>query len=172
MPSGADETLDRGQSPSKNAERLALVKAQDIAARVTKSIVIGADTIVVLGRHVLGKPRNKKDAERMLRLLSGKTHVVYTGLALVDASSGRSACAVEKTFVTFRKLEREEIRAYAASGSPMDKAGAYGIQDDYGAVFVKRVEGCFYNVVGFPLARFHSLVEEFGGRHNKKTRKR
>jgi septum formation protein len=141
MPSRADETLNRHQSPSENAERLAVIKARDIAGRLKRGIVIGADTIVVLDRHVLGKPRNAKDAVRMLHLLSGRTHIVYTGFALVDASTGQTLSAVEKTFVTFHTLDAKEIQSYVASGSPMDKAGAYGIQDDYGAVFVKSVRG-------------------------------
>lgn len=94
----------------------------------------------------------------MLQLLSGQSHIVYTGVALVDAETKQNVSAVEKTKVCFRKLDPNEIKDYVASGSPMDKAGAYGIQDDYGAVFVERIEGCYYNVVGFPLARFYTLL--------------
>jgi septum formation protein len=95
----------------------------------------------------------------MLRTLSGKRHTVYTGFALVDVETGRRIVDIEKTNVWFRRLTREEIKEYVASGSPMDKAGAYGIQDDYGAVFVERIEGCFYNVVGFPLTKFYEALQ-------------
>jgi septum formation protein len=159
IPSGVDETFKKNVPPDENARRVALRKARDVAGRLKQGMVIGADTIVVLNRHVLGKPVSAGDAKRMLRLLSGKKHCVYTGIALVDVRSKQEWSTVERTFVKFRKLSDEEIDGYVASGSPMDKAGAYGIQDDYGAVFVERVEGCFYNVVGFPLARFSLLLE-------------
>ena len=171
IPSGADETFQKGISPAQNARRIALRKARDVAGRLKKGIVIGADTIVVLNQHILGKPVSLKDAKRMLRLLSGKKHCVYTGIALVDVRSRQEWSAVERTFVKFRKLSSEEIDRYAASGSPMDKAGAYGIQDDYGAVFVEEVNGCFNNVVGFPLSRFSLLLESalFSLRTKKKS---
>ncbi|MFZ1978472.1 MAG: Maf family protein [Bacteroidota bacterium] len=159
IPSGADETFQKEISPARNARNVALRKARDVAGRLKKGIVIGADTIVVLNRNILGKPVSSEDAKRMLRLLSGGKHCVYTGIALVDVRSKREWSAVERTFVKFRKLSSDEIDRYVASGSPMDKAGAYGIQDDYGAVFVEEVHGCFYNVVGFPLARFSLLLE-------------
>lgn len=97
----------------------------------------------------------------MLRKLSGRTHTVLTGVAIVDAHSGRRRTFVERTRVTFRVLTDMEIKLYVASGSPMDKAGAYGIQDDHGAVFVEKMSGCFYTVVGFPLARFHVELQKF-----------
>lgn len=160
-PSRVEEKFDPRLSPRLNARRIALEKAMDVARLHRKGIVVGADTIVVLGRKVLGKPKSVSEAKRMLRLLSGRTHIVYTGLALVDAELGKNAVAVEKTAVTFRKLEKKEIVRYVASGAPMDKAGAYGIQDDYGAVFVEKINGCFYNVMGFPLARFFSMLRKF-----------
>jgi septum formation protein len=159
--SGVAEIISARQSPGENAQRMALEKAADVAARVGKGIVIGADTIVVLDHHVLGKPGSKEDAKRMLNLLSGREHSVFTGFALVDVESNKHVVGVEETKVRFRKLEEHEITAYVNSGSPMDKAGSYGIQDDFGAVFVERVNGCFYNVVGFPLARFYSTLERF-----------
>jgi septum formation protein len=93
--------------------------------------------------------------------LSGREHVVITAFALVDCRTGRSVVDVERTKVRFRQIGLNEIKSYVASGSPMDKAGAYGIQDDYGAVFVERVNGCFYNVVGLPLAKFHATLKAF-----------
>jgi septum formation protein len=160
-PSSVPEDVLDHESPEQNVKRIALAKALKVARRVKRGIVVGADTIVVLGNEILGKPRSAGEAKRMLRKLSGRQHVVYTGFALVDASTGRKIVDVERTKVKFRKLNAVEIDEYVASGSPMDKAGAYGIQDDYGAVFVERVEGCFYNVVGFPLTRFYLDLRRF-----------
>lgn len=161
IPSRAAEVFSSRQSPGENAQRIALEKAIDVAARLQRGIVIGADTIVVLDHHVLGKPKSKDDAKRMLRLLSGREHSVFTGFALRDVETGKHISGVEETKVRFRKLTEKEIADYVNSGSPMDKAGSYGIQDDFGAVFIERVNGCFYNVVGFPLARFYSTLQRF-----------
>lgn len=161
VPSRAPERLRRNESASENAERLALTKAREVARRFRSGVIIGADTIVVVGRKILGKPKNGADARRMLGVLSGRVHSVYTGLALVDAGTGRCVSEVVRTRVKFRKLSPQEIDGYVRSGSPMDKAGAYGIQDDYGAVFVEKVDGCFYNVMGFPLSRFYEVLQQF-----------
>jgi septum formation protein len=160
-PSAVREDLWAHETPEHNAKRIALSKAVEVSRSVKRGIVIGADTIVVLGKEILGKPRNPSEARTMLRRLSGRMHTVYTAFALIDAETRRRVVRIEKTKVWFRELSHEEIKEYFKSGSPMDKAGAYGIQDDYGAVFVKRVEGCFYNVVGFPLARFYRTLSEF-----------
>ncbi len=169
MPCDIPEAFDPSRSPEENAASLALQKAQCVAGNVADGVILGADTIVILGGEMLGKPENPLDAVRMLSLLSGKTHTVVTGFALVERPSGRHVTGTESTEVTFRRLPREEIEQYVAGGSPLDKAGAYGIQDDYGAVFVTRIEGCFYNVVGLPLSKFHTALREFqaGGPHRK-----
>ena len=161
IPSHVAEVISSHHGPAENAQRIALEKTTDVAARLRRGIVIGADTIVVLDHHVLGKPKSKDDAKRMLRLLSGREHSVFTGFALRDVETGKHTVGVEETKVRFRKLTGKEIDDYINSGSPMDKAGSYGIQDDFGAVFVERVNGCFYNVVGFPLARFYSTLQQF-----------
>jgi septum formation protein len=161
IPSHVSEVFSPNQSPGDNAKRIAIDKASEVTARLKKGIVIGADTIVVLDHHVLGKPTSKDDAKRMLKLLSGREHSVYTGFALIDVESKKHVEGVEETKVRFRKLDEKEIVSYIDSGSPMDKAGSYGIQDDFGAVFVEKVNGCFYNVVGFPLARFYSTLQQF-----------
>lgn len=158
-PSAVPENLLDHETPGHNAKRIALSKAMKIAQTCKRGIVIGADTIVVLRGTILGKPRSQSEAKRMLRTLSGRMHTVYTGFALVDVETHNRIVDIEKTKVWFRKLSGEEIDEYVASGSPMDKAGAYGIQDDYGAVFVERVDGCFYNVVGFPLTRFYKALQ-------------
>ena len=161
LESNIDERFDSKKSPGQNVRSLALQKALTVAAFQENAIVLGADTVVILNKRILGKPRNKKEAIAMLTSLSGRTHKVYTGIALVDSSSGASLSAVEVTEVTFRKLSMKEISAYVRTGSPMDKAGAYGIQDDYGAVFVEKIDGCFYNVVGLPLTRFYLTMQKF-----------
>jgi septum formation protein len=161
IPSQVSEVFSPNQSAGDNAKRIAIDKASEVASRLRKGIVIGADTIVVLDHHVLGKPISKEDAKRMLKLLSGREHSVYTGFSLIDVKTKNHVEGVEETKVRFRKLDEKEIVSYIDSGSPMDKAGSYGIQDDYGAVFVEKVNGCFYNVVGFPLARFYSTLQRF-----------
>jgi septum formation protein len=160
-PSRIRERFNHADSAAKNVTRIAFEKASDVARHYKRGIIIGADTVVVLNGTLFAKPSSPAQARRMLRKLSGKEHAVYTGFALVDAASGASSVDYEKTLVRFRKLGSEEISRYVASGSPMDKAGAYGIQDDFGAVFVEKVNGCFYNVVGFPLPKFWVVYRKF-----------
>ena len=119
---------------------------------------------MVIDGKMLGKPSDREDAVRMLGMLSGRTHQVITAFAIMDRPSGQVRVESESTLVTFRTMSREEIGSYVDGGSPMDKAGAYGIQDDYGAVFVTRIEGCFYNVIGLPLSKFHSTLMELQSR--------
>jgi septum formation protein len=159
--SNVDEIIDEKKTPAENVKLLSLQKALSVASCTASGIVIGSDTIVVLGKEILGKPETRKEAASMLHKLSGHTHTVFTGFALVDAQSKRSLVDYEKTKVTFRNLTDREIREYVRSGSPLDKAGAYGIQDDYGAVFVHRIEGCYYTVVGFPLTKFYIALQKF-----------
>lgn len=162
-PAGIDELMDPEKNPAENVERLALHKARHVAQTMIgeSGVVVGADTTVAIGGHVLEKPLDAEDAKRMLSILSGETHTVYTGVALVDLDSNKELSFVEATDVTFRPLSLDEIRSYIASGSPMDKAGAYGIQEDFGAVFVRRIEGDYYNVVGLPLCRLYLALREF-----------
>lgn len=147
-------------SPEQQAIHLAVRKAQAVGAVVDWGIVVGADTIVEIDSQILGKPVNEAHARDMLRQLSDRTHNVFTGVALLDRPSGRLLSDVERTAVTFRPLREDEIIAYVASGAPMDKAGAYGIQD-LSAIFAERIDGCFYNVVGFPLTKFYLALRAF-----------
>ncbi|MBD3384315.1 septum formation inhibitor Maf [candidate division KSB1 bacterium] len=163
-PSRVDEDQFLESDPQKHVLLLSLHKARDVAAGAENSIVIGADTIVVLDSKILGKPQNSHEAYSMLKALSGKVHRVYTGFSLIDTSSGNAISDYEMTKVYFRTLEDFEIKRYIETKSPMDKAGAYGIQD-LSAVFVRRIEGCFYNVVGFPLAKFYKTLREFTSSH-------
>jgi septum formation protein len=161
VPCDIPEVFDPSRTPEENAAALALKKALHIAQSIPEGVIVGADTIVVLQGEMLGKPDGPRDAVRMLSALSGKTHAVVTGFALVERPSGRQMTGTERTDVTFRDLPLSEIEEYVEGGSPLDKAGAYVIQDDYGAVFVTRIEGCFYNVVGLPLSRLHTALQEF-----------
>jgi septum formation protein len=159
--SSVPEETEGYASPREIVTGLAGRKAAEVALRHDEGLVVGADTIVVLDGNVLGKPADPEDASRMLRLLSGRTHDVHTGFCIIEKPGGRTVSDAEVTKVTFRELADDEIGEYVRSGSPMDKAGAYGIQDDYGAIFVERIEGCFYNVVGFPLTKFWMRLREF-----------
>jgi septum formation protein len=164
-PSGvSEEEARRPGDPASFVEQAALAKAEDVAARIRDGLVLGADTVVVIGREVLGKPTSAAQARRMLERLSGATHRVYTGLALVRVKDGkvtRRRTAHEVTAVTMRHLSRSEVADYVATGEPLDKAGAYGIQGR-GAMLVERIEGCYFNVVGLPLARLAKMLGEFG----------
>ena len=143
------------KSASQVTQELALLKAASVVQHYDNGLIIGADTLVSLDGKLLGKPVDDAEALAMLTSLSNTCHEVVTGVALIDASSGREHIWSEVTQVYFRKLQSTEITAYIASSEPSDKAGAYGIQGR-GAAFVRRIEGCYFNVVGLPLA---SLVE-------------
>ena len=134
-------------------------KAEEVFWRYPEALVLGADTVVVLGERVFGKPSSKQEAYGMLRALSGKTHSVFTGVCLVKAGARREAVA--ETKVTFHDLSDALIEEYIASGSPFDKAGGYGIQD---GGLVRRIEGSYTNVVGLPLETVKAFLEELGGR--------
>jgi len=157
-PSDLDENATNHRLPEQLVEQLALEKARAVAPRFPEALTLGADTIVVLDGDVLNKPADETEARAMLRRLSGRTHTVYTGVALVHPASRREVVDYEATQVTFAPLTDAEIDAYVATGSPLDKAGAYGIQDDYGAVFIRRIEGDYYNVVGLPLHRLYRML--------------
>jgi len=159
IPANIDESIRGGESPRKHAERLAREKASSVSGRDSGVVAIGADTIVLIDKKILGKPANTVDAGTMLSLLSGREHTVVTAVAV---ARGRKVCsAVEEVTVKFRKLTDDEIDAYIATGEPMDKAGAYGIQG-YGATIVERIEGDYFAVMGLPLVRLISLLAELG----------
>jgi septum formation protein len=160
IPPDTDESILPGEEPVALVRRLSLVKAQSVASTLSDGLVLGSDTIVVLEGEILNKPLDTAEAFAMLRRLSGRTHTVYTGYAVVDAASGRHINSYETADVTFRELDDEEIIDYIATGSPLDKAGAYGIQDDYGAVFIERICGDYYSVVGLPIARVYQALRE------------
>lgn len=154
-PAEVDESWREGEDPEAHVRRLAREKARAVAAS-QQEIVLGADTVVVLDGEILGKPADAADARRMLELLSGREHCVFTGVCLKRGDL--ELVEAERTLVRFARLEDEEIRAYVDSGEPMDKAGAYAIQG-LASKFVERIEGCYFNVVGLPVARVYRMIK-------------
>ena len=161
-PANIDETMRPREAPRRHAERLAREKAATIAVRDPDLITIGADTVVVINRKVLGKPVDADDAARMLGMLSGREHTVITAVAVARGRKLRSA--IEEVRVKFRRLREDEIEAYIATGEPMDKAGAYGIQG-FGATIVERIDGDYFAVMGLPLVRLVGLMRDVGIRY-------
>jgi septum formation protein len=160
-PADVDERPRPGETPEQYAQRLSLEKARAAAVTVREGIVIAADTIVVLNNEILGKPADAQDAVRMLSLLSGRTHRVITALTVMNAATGKILNGLSRTNVKFRRLSAEEIASYVQTGEPLDKAGAYGIQEK-GALLVSGIEGCYFNVVGLPLSLLDEILREFG----------
>ncbi len=160
-PSHVDESIEASVTPEDHVRILSERKAREVALHYSDEIILGADTIVVLNEDIINKPASSDDAVHMLRRLSGQKHIVFTGLTLLRAGSEQIVHAVEKTEVWFRQLEPDEIAAYLASGSPLGKPGLDGMREDFGAVFVEKICGCFYNVVGLPLARFYVTYKNF-----------
>jgi septum formation protein len=158
LSSAVDETPMPSEVPQDLVRRLALAKAELVAARALgPAIVIAADTVVALEGAILGKPRTSEDARQMLAKLSGRTHSVMTGVALIRLPDAERREFIETTQVHFASVSNEEIEKYLASGEPFDKAGAYAMQG-LGGRFVPRIDGCYFNVVGLPLARlYHEL---------------
>ena len=148
-------------SPETYCTALAELKANDISQHYPNNLVIGSDTIVVLDNNIMGKPEDKTMAQNMLKTLSGKTHHVYTGVCLKWADKNIHHLFAEITMVTFRELSEADINHYIESCPPYDKAGSYGIQD-WSAVFVKEIKGCYDNVVGFPISRFYEELKKLG----------
>ena len=155
-----DEHMDRALPPAELVRQISLEKAQAVAAQADpNTVVIAADTVVALDGAVLGKPADEEEAFRMLSLLSGNRHQVYTGLTVLRGEQVFSQW--EETAVTFRPLTAEEIEAYIATGEPMDKAGAYGIQG-YGSLLIKGISGDYYNVMGLPVCRLGQILGQLG----------
>ncbi len=161
MESGVDEADIQADHPRTFALRAAYAKGRDVAARAEPpAIIVAADTVVTLNLELYGKPRTKEEARRMLRRLSGATHEVITALAILEAGKPSALLDSETTRVTFRALSGAEIERYIATREPFDKAGAYGIQGEGGAL-VESIEGDYFNVVGFPCALFLQMIGQF-----------
>lgn len=163
VPANVDESALSSLPPEKMVTQLALLKASDVARSFGRNTyVIAADTVVVMNGEIFGKPQNIADARRMLNALSGNTHSVYTGFCVINCSDSTAVARYEKTDVTFCKLSDAEIDAYIKTREPMDKAGSYGIQGK-GSIFIEKIEGDYFNVVGLPVCALSKLLrDEFG----------
>ena len=163
QPAHVDETLLPGEPAEAYVRRVATAKAaaaaKSLEANASRAVVIGADTVVVVDGRILGKPADAGHARRMLRLLSGRDHDVLTGLSFLTMPAGAETVHVESTRVSFLPLSDEDIEDYLLTGEPFDKAGAYGIQG-IGGRFISRVQGCYFNVMGLPIARTIALLAE------------
>lgn len=163
-PAEVDEENCGFSDPQKISEYLAEQKALFLGKKWRASfgsrLILAADTVVAYHHHVLGKPADEKDALRMIKLLSGQWHQVYTGLCLYDPAREIKLTGHEMTRVKFRKLSLPEIKRYVATGEPMDKAGAYGIQG-LGSLLVERIDGCYFNVMGLPLVKLDNMIQRF-----------
>jgi septum formation protein len=157
--SSIEEHMDLAASPEENVISLATQKAKDVATKYPTSYVVGADTIVVMNKTILGKPKNEEDAIQTLKMLSGQTHSVLTGVAIVKPDDTTSFCV--KTDVTFWPLTDDDILQYIQSGEPFDKAGSYGIQG-LGAMFVKEIKGDYFSVVGLPVSTLIRELKKLG----------
>lgn len=156
-----EETIPEEVNPNKIVEMLALQKASAVAPKYEDAIIIGSDTIVVLDEMILGKPANDEDALRMLMKLQGRTHYVYSGIAVINAATGEKSVTHDVTEVDFRSISKDEAIRYIATGEPKDKAGSYAIQG-LGAVFVRGIRGDYYNVVGLPLFKLAGVLHGYG----------
>jgi septum formation protein len=162
LSSAVDETPYPDETPQQMVQRLANAKAELVAARaVGPAILVAADTVVVVDGQILGKPRSTDDARRMLHLFSGRTHSVITGVSVIRLPEMERRQFIESTLVTFVPLSRDEISHYLATEEPYDKAGAYAIQG-YAGRYIPRIEGCYFNVVGLPLAHLVNVLHELG----------
>lgn len=165
LPADVDESVRPGESAADYVRRLAEEKARAAAQKLAATsdsnsgVVVAADTVVVVENEILGKPASPDDARAMLRQLSGRTHEVLTGLAVLSPQGSEVQLVVESTRVTFARMTDREIEEYIASSEPFDKAGAYAIQAR-GGKFITRIEGCYFNVMGLPLARLYSILRE------------
>jgi septum formation protein len=159
--SGYEEDMTLPLKPRDLVKKLALGKARAVAVRHTNAIIIGGDTIVVLGKEVLGKPHTVARAKEMLKKLSGKTHSIMTGLAVIDTKTGKEIVRAVEAKIEFRTLSDKQINSYVETKEPLDKAGAYAVQG-YGAALIKKITGDYYGIVGLPLSLLQDELEELG----------
>ncbi|MFC1694058.1 Maf family protein [Candidatus Latescibacterota bacterium] len=158
-----DEDIINGETPSQHVLRLSELKALNVGSQRNNGIIIGSDTIVVIDDEIFGKPCSSEEAIEMLMRLQGQTHTVYTGFALYNAATGKIFSSYEATDVTMRSITYDMARRYVGTGEPLDKAGAYGIQG-YGSALITSIHGCFFNVMGLPLARLMETLDKFDNR--------
>lgn len=167
-PADIDESLLPDEDAAMYPLRTAVQKAMAVAKTAEDALIIAADTVVAVDDDILGKPRDEAEAKAMLQRLSGREHIVITGIGVVDTVSGRTLSATEQTIVYFHPLRDEEIDAYIATGECMDKAGSYGIQGK-GSLLVRKIDGDYFNVMGLPLSRLYRLLLNIDADILKKT---
>ncbi len=159
--SNVKETISTSETPEQVAMSLAFLKAEDVASNfIGNEIVVAADTLVYLNSNILGKPRGKDEAGLMIKMMSGKKHVVITGLSIIEVNTNKKIIDYEKTMVKFRELSKDKIERYLETGEYKDKAGGYGIQDK-GEVLIEEIDGCYSNVVGLPIPKLDKLLEKY-----------
>ena len=159
---GVQEEADFiSQDPEQLVQEVSLKKAESVATHYSDALIIAADTIGVIGNRIIGKPHSEQEAGEILSLLSGRAHAVITGFTVLDTATGKSVSKSVYTTVYFKRLTKAEIEAYVETGEPLDKAGAYAIQG-LGALFVEKIDGDYFNVVGLPLAALTDVLKEFG----------
>lgn len=156
-----EEDLGLNLKPHSLARRLSREKARAVAHKYRNAVIIAADTFIVIGKKLLGKPHTEKEALRMLAALNGRSHAVITGYTVLDTATGKTVSGSVRTKVRFRKMTAAELRSYVKTGEPLDKAGAYAIQG-LGSLLVKKIEGDYFNVIGLPLADLAETLKEFG----------
>ncbi|MBI3588432.1 septum formation protein Maf [Candidatus Micrarchaeota archaeon] len=160
---GVEEMMDASVPVEEMVVRNALAKAREVASRAKGGIILGADTVVCCGNKLIGKPKGRNDAEKILLELSGKWHEIITGIALVDAAGGKAVSGVGKTRIRFRKLNAAEVRHYIDTGEWEGKAGGYAIQGK-GSALIEKWEGSFTNAIGLPVEKLPELEKELGGK--------
>ncbi len=160
MPHSIEEHISRGVPSDELIMDIARQKADDVANKVDNAIIISADTVILHGKHILGKPKDRGDAKKMLLLLSDSVHEVITGVCLVDVPSRKKMLRIDRTRIKMCRITEEEIDAYVSTGEPLDKAGAYAIQGR-GEKFIEKIEGSYSNVVGLPLEVLQEMLQHF-----------
>ncbi len=161
IPTNYEEDMTMDLGPAELAKTLSYGKAKEVADRLKRGIIIGVDTFIVFDGKKLGKPKSENEAFEMLRSFSGKSQEVYSGVALIDYETGNEIQDFEVTKVKFREMDDQEIKNYIKTGEPMDKAGAYGIQG-LSSIFIEKVDGCYANVVGFPIYNIYKNLKKIG----------
>lgn len=157
--SNVTELEEKNYNPIQLIKHNSLLKSRNVALNYSKEIIIGADTIVLLGKEILNKPKDNKQAVKYLKALSNCKHYVYTGINIINTKNGKEIFDYERTTVHFRKLNDDEINYYVKNYKPLDKAGAYGIQDDFGCLFIEKIVGDYYNIVGLPLYKLYETIK-------------
>ena len=156
-----DEKKIRDKNPVRLAKKLAKAKAEDVSKRYSEGIVIGSDTVIQLGNHIIEKPKDKKDQKRLIKLLTGKEIVIISAVYFKDLTKNRTICRIKKTPFLVKRLSKDQIESYIKSGKGLDKGGGFGIQDN-GGMFIEKIKGCYPNSIGFPICTVSKVLKSLG----------